>query len=43
VAPFGPADQQQLLALPSAGERLEMLGTLLDEEASFLEQRLAGG
>jgi Lon protease-like protein len=43
VAPFGPADQQRLLALPSAGERLDMLGTLLDEEASFLAQRLAGG
>jgi Lon protease-like protein len=43
LAPFGPADQQRLLAVPGATARLALLDTLLDDEAGFLEQRLAGG
>lgn len=43
LAPFGPADQQRLLAVPGAAERLALLDTLLDDEATFLEQRLAAG
>jgi Lon protease-like protein len=43
LGPFGPADQQRLLAVPGAIERLALLDTMLDEEAGYLEQRLAGG
>lgn len=43
LGPFGPADQQRLLAVPGATERLGLLDALLDEEARFLEQRLADG
>jgi len=43
LAPLGPLDQQRLLAATSTGQRLDDLGRLLDEEARFLEQRLAMG
>lgn len=43
LGPFGPADQQRLLAVPGAAERLLLLDGLLAEEAEFLERRLADG
>jgi Lon protease-like protein len=43
LGPFGPADQQRLLAVAGATERLTVLDRLLDDEADVLEQRLAGG
>lgn len=43
LAPFGPLDQQRLLAAGSAASRLDEVGRLLDEEAGFLEQRLRMG
>jgi Lon protease-like protein len=36
VAPLGPMDRQRLLATESVAERLEALGTLLDDELSFM-------
>jgi Lon protease-like protein len=41
VAPLGPADQQQLLVAPGAGDRLELLGHLLGEERDYLRARLS--
>ena len=43
LAPFGPLDQQRLLASPGAASRLEEVGRMLAEEAGFLEQRLRMG
>jgi Lon protease-like protein len=43
VAPIGPADQQRLLALPTALARIETLAAMLDEEIGFLERRLSDG
>jgi Lon protease-like protein len=43
LAPFGPLDQQRLLASPGAADRLEEVLRMLDEEAGFLEQRLRMG
>jgi Lon protease-like protein len=43
LAPFGPLDQQRLLALPGATGRLDEVGRMLEEEARFLEQRLRMG
>lgn len=43
VGPFGPADQQRLLAVEGPQERLQLVGELLAEESRFLEQRLALG
>ena len=43
LAPVGPLDAQQLLAVDDAAERLERLDQLLSEELTVLEQRLAGG
>jgi Lon protease-like protein len=43
LAPFGPLDQQRLLAAEGVGQRLELVGQLLHEEATFLEQRLDMG
>jgi len=40
VAPFGPADQQRLLALASTGERLEALTGLLGDVETDLAARL---
>ena len=42
LAPIGPLDAQQLLELDDAGDRVVRLESLLADEASFLEQRLAG-
>ena len=41
VAPFGPADQQALLEVPDAAQRLDRLADLLHEEEGYLSQRLA--
>lgn len=41
VAPFGPADMHRLLLEPGPSARLAALGQMLDEEAGFLDQRLA--
>jgi len=43
LAPFGPLDQQRLLASPGTASRLEEVGRMLVEEAAFLEQRLHMG
>ena len=43
LAPVGPLDALALLAAPSPEARLEALGELLDEAASVLATRLAGG
>jgi len=43
VAPFGPADQQRVLAVRDAAGRLVLLDELLTDEAEVCEQRLAGG
>jgi Lon protease-like protein len=43
LAPFGPLDQQRLLASPGAAARLDEVVRMLDEEAGFLEQRLRMG
>jgi Lon protease-like protein len=42
LAPLGPLDAQHLLELDSPVARLETLAALLEEEARFLELRLAG-
>ncbi|MDQ3384458.1 MAG: LON peptidase substrate-binding domain-containing protein [Actinomycetota bacterium] len=43
VAPVGPLDALALLAAPSHDARLELLAQLLEETASVLATRLAGG
>ena len=43
VGPFGPADQQRVLTVDAAADRLALLGTLLADEARVCEQRLASG
>lgn len=43
VAPFGPADQQTLLACAGPDARLARLDALLTEEEEFLRARLAFG
>jgi Lon protease-like protein len=39
LSPFGPADHQALLAVPSAEERVRRLDELLAEEEGFLARR----
>ena len=41
VAPIGPADQYALLAAPDAGERVERLTTMLEDEEDHLARLLA--
>ncbi len=43
LSPFGPADQQKLLAADTPEERLDLTRRMLTEEADFLAQRLAMG
>jgi uncharacterized protein len=43
LAPLGPADAQHLLETPGADERLELVVSLLEDEAAVLAQRVAGG
>jgi Lon protease-like protein len=43
LTPLGPLDAQRVLATDGVGARLELVLALLDEEASVLAQRLAGG
>ena len=43
LAPLGPLDAQRVLGTDGVGERLEMVVTLLEDEAAVLAQRLAGG
>lgn len=43
VAPIGPADQQAILRADTVEHRLELVGTLLAEEADFLQRRLSLG
>jgi Lon protease-like protein len=40
TAPIGPADQQRVLATPTAAERLALMAHFLADEARFLERRL---
>jgi Lon protease-like protein len=42
-APLGPLDAQRVLGTDGVAARLEMVVTLLEDEASVLAQRLAGG
>ncbi len=42
-APLGPLDAQRLLGTDGAGDRLDLVLSLLGEEAAVLAQRLAGG
>ena len=43
VAPFGPADRYALLATPDAGERVERLRAMLEDEEDDLARLLALG
>jgi Lon protease-like protein len=43
IAPLGPIDQLELLALPTPAELLTRLGDLADDEASVLYFRLGSG
>ena len=43
LAPLGPLDAQRVLGTDGVAERLEMVLALLEDEASVLAQRLAGG
>lgn len=43
LAGLGPVDAQGLLEAPGAGERLDLVTALLDDEALVLAQRVAGG
>ena len=43
LAPLGPLDAQRVLGIDGVAERLEMVVALLEDEASVLAQRLAGG
>jgi len=43
MASLGPLDAQRVLGTDGVAERLEMVLALLEEEASVLAQRLAGG
>jgi Lon protease-like protein len=43
LAPLGPLDAQRVLGTDGAAARLEMVVALLEDEASVLAQRLAGG
>ena len=42
IAPLGPADRQRLLTVDEAGERVQMLAAIVDEECSVLAHRLSG-
>jgi Lon protease-like protein len=41
--PLGPVDRQRVLVAPSVAARVSLLEDLIDDEAAFLEQRLAAG
>jgi Lon protease-like protein len=43
LAPIGVLDRQHLLAAPTPDDRLDALGTLLEDAVAVLQQRLAGG
>ncbi len=43
LAPLGPLDAQRVLGTDGVAARLEMVVALLEDEASVLAQRLAGG
>jgi Lon protease-like protein len=43
TAPLGPLDAQRVLGTDGVAARLEMVVSLLEEEAAVLAQRLAGG
>lgn len=43
MAPLGPLDAQRVLGTDGVAERLETVLALLEDEASVLAQRLAGG
>jgi len=43
LAPLGPLDAQRVLGTDGVTERLDMVLSLLDEEAVVLAQRVAGG
>ena len=42
-APLGPLDAQRVLGTDGVGQRLDMVVSLLEEEAVVLAQRVAGG
>ncbi|HEX2119157.1 MAG TPA: hypothetical protein VHF91_08235, partial [Acidimicrobiales bacterium] len=43
LAPLGPLDAQRLLETDAGSERLDLVLSLLEEEAGVLAQRLSGG
>jgi hypothetical protein len=43
LSPLGPLDAQRILATDGAAERLDLVASLLAEEALVLAQRLSGG
>ena len=43
LAPLGPLDHYRLLVAPGPDERLDLLATLLDEQAEVLALQLGGG
>jgi Lon protease-like protein len=43
LAPLGPLDAQRVLETDGTGRRLDLVLTLLEEEAAVLAQRVAGG
>ena len=43
LAPLGPMDAQRVLATDGAGDRLDLVVSMLADEAAVLAQRLAGG
>ena len=43
LAPLGPFDAQRILELEAADDRLALLAALLEDEATVLAQRVAGG
>jgi Lon protease-like protein len=43
LAPLGPADAQQVLELDDPRQRMELVRSLLGEEADVLAHRVAAG
>ena len=43
IAPFGPADQQRILAIEGCEDRLGLVASLLEDEADVLERRITMG
>ena len=43
LAPLGPMDAQRVLSTDGVDERLDLVLSMIEEEAAVLAQRLAGG